>query len=339
MLTRFIPFILALLCIGCTKNEIKLTFKVSEEVDTPCRILYYASDKQKGMIRETVAELRSGEGEIILPERNPSLFYLFTPSQNSPGAIFYAKRGDKITVTGNSDDIYEWSIGGNSISDGISEWRIKNAEILKKHDYTAINKAVKTYIEAHKDSPVSLILLYVYYSRRENESEFFALQSKLDKDIFEDEGLMGALSSADLITGLVDKPVLPEMVVLKDKSGYADTLKLKNGNASILIFKDNNEDNDIPKPDSLGRLADKFDEKMVAEIWMGNDSLTWRRYIDRDTIENVSRLWMPLGVADNNAIALGVRRIPYFIVIDNKGKEIYRGDSASDAITKFESIK
>lgn len=324
---------------SCKKNEVKLTFQLNGGVTMPCRILYYASDKKKGFIRETMADIRGGAAEIVLPERNPSLFYLFEPSKQFPAAIFYAERGDELTVTGTGDNIAEWRISGNKVSEELSEWRIKNTAVLKKNDPTEINAAVKEYVEKHTDSMAALIILYFYYNRRDNETEFFNLQSKFNKKVLDNEEFMNALSTPDIMTGLVDKPRIPAQLVMRGKSGGLDTVRLTSGKGTLLVFKGNVSGVNEITESSLKSLSEKTEGKTIAEIWADTDSLAWRRHVETDTVTTIKRLWMPLGVVDNTALSLGIRRIPYYIVVDPKGNEIYRGDSSSEAVKQFENIK
>lgn len=336
---RWFPLLLLILLSGCVKNEVTLTFELTGGVNMPCRILYYASVKNRGMIRETVVDIRGGKGEIKLPERYPSLVYLFAPSQQTPAAILYIRRGDKIKITGSGDDIAEWKISGNKISEQLSDWRRKNSDLLKKNKTAEINKAVKEYVEKNPDSPASAILLYVYYSRKGNEREFARLIDGLSKKVKEDEELMNALSVGDLMTGLPDRFSIPRELILMGEEGYADTLLTGNGHGTLLLFADNdNFRSGNFRSSDVRMLANENSPKLVAEIFAEADSVAWRRHLRSDSLPDGKRLWMPLGLVDANAIGMGVRRLPYFIVLDGEGRETYRGDNWQDASEKFKEL-
>lgn len=339
-------YVVVLLILGsCTKNEVKLTFELPKETNTACRILYYASAKNVGLYRETVVEISAGSGEIVLPVGYPTIISLFSPSQKLPGALIYAERGNKFKISGQGTAIQEWEIQGNEVTDALTEWRIENKEAILSRDRKpeALNAKVEEYVKAHPDSRAAAIILYFYFSRRGNEKTFYKLQSSLDKKILEDEKFMTALSQSDLSTNLPDTPTIPDMIVLTGESGFADTVYLNKGNKTLLIFRTNSDadvNNDSVKSlikrtatDSDGALKGKA----VAELFIDTDSLNWRRHLRNDTINNLSRLWMPLGLADSISLDMGVRRTPYFIIIGPKGKELYRGDDWDKAIGKFES--
>lgn len=336
-MNRLLPFLLlALLTVGCTKNEIKLSFELGPDVNTPCRVLYYASGKNGGMIRETVAEISGGKGDLALPVRYPTIIYLFSPSQNIPGALIYGERGDKFTVSGSDGDVASWDIKGNKVTEALSEWRLNHSDLLKSANEVQLNKAVAEFVAENADSPAAAIILYYYFHRRGNEKEFNALVAKLSDSIKEDTGLMSALSTADFIGNPSDSYSYPRQIVRHGKDGYADTLNLFDGKKTFMIFRGSKEGEGIIPMDSVKNLIKRDSGKgIIAEFYMESDSMAWQRYLRKDTVKSMSRLWMPLGTLDSAASLMGVRRVPYYIVTDGKGKELYRGDDWQNARKKF----
>lgn len=324
---------------GCGKNEVTLTFQLSQDVNTPCRILYYASSKNVGMIRETVAEIAAGKGEVALPQKYPSIIYLFSPSQKQPEAIIYAKSGDKFVISGKGPNIGEWEITGNDVTEALSEWRIRNSSLIRSADEDKLNKAVSEYVVKNPDSKAAAIILYVYFVRRGHEKEFESLQKKLSRDIYDDEKLMAALSSADLMTNLTENARLPEEIIRVGADGFADTLFIKDGKGKFLIFNDNSHSERTMPADSVAALTKRKTDRKVAEFYMESDSLSWQRHVKADTIPGLTRLWMPQGMADTTAISMGIRRVPYFVVVDAKGQTVYSGDNWKEAEKKFDSLK
>lgn len=348
LLKALFAVVLLAMAVGCTKNEVRLTFELPKDVNEPCRILYYASGSNVGMIRETVAQISAGKGETVLPMSYPSVICLFSPSQKFPAALIYASRGESFRITGTDANIARWEISGNKTTEELSAWRLANADLIRTRDHSPekLNEAVAKFVKANTASPAAAVILYYYFTRGGHEKEFYALQSGLDREVAEDERLMTALSMPDLITFLPDKPWMPERLVLTGDSGYADTVTFDK--ALLLMFRSNNDSgvsNDSVKAllervrKSESKAGGKDRRKAVAELYFDIDSFNWRRHMRRDTIKGLTRLWMPLGVADSVAIEMGVRRTPYYIVVTPKGKEAYRGDDWSAASAKFESLK
>lgn len=333
-----LPILILLLAAlaSCEKNEFTLAFAVPSDVNIGCRIVYYASAKNGGVIRETVAQIAGGKGETTLPQRYPSLVFLFAGSSRMPAAIIYARHGEKFEIKGKDTDMALWEITGNKTTEALSAWRIKNRQLIGGAD-DKLNKAVEAYVKDNPDSPAAAILLYCYFARRGHEKQFYRLQKILGSDVTGDEYLMSALSAADLITGLPDTPAIPRRLILTGDSGYADTVAFAKGKGALLMFRAN--DDSGMSMDTVKALLSKVKRQDAAEIFVDTDSLSWRRHVRKDTVEGLRRLWLPLGLADSVAMNMGVRRIPFYIVLNPKGKELYRGTRWEDAAKKFESLK
>lgn len=323
---------------ACTKNEVKLRFQLPKDVNEPCRILYYASGKNAGMIRETVVQINAGKGEAVLPMRYPSVIYLFSPSQRIPSALVYAERGDLFTVTGKNGNVSEWNVSGNKVTETLSAWRLENQSLIKskERETEKLNKAVADFVKGNSADPAAAIILYYYFVRRNHEKEFFRLQASLAPEVRGDEELLTALSMPDLITSLPDVAGIPREIVLVGDSGYADTVRLNKNGGTFLMFL-SSPDGNIPV-DTLKSLLERRKKGTLAEIYMDIDSMSWRRYLRKDTIKGLKRLWMPMGLADSIALEAGVRRAPYYIVIDSEGKDVYRGDDWKEAAGKFRKL-
>lgn len=341
LLLSILTLLTGLLLGACTKNEVKITFQLPAEINSPCRIVYYASGKNVGMIRETAAEITGGKGELVLPLRYPAVIYLFSSSRKTPSALVYAERGQHLKVTGSNSNVEEWKINGNPTTDLLTEWRLSNSKILRQRDADTgkVNKAVEEFVKANPDSPAAAIILYHYFVRNNHEKEFFSLQKKLGRKILDNQELMSALSMPDLMTNLPDSPSLPRQIVLTGEDGFADTLDLGKGKGMLLMFRNGDSSQNLVSGDSIKALAAKRKDRILAELFVDTDSLGWRRHLRKDTVPDMKRLWLPLGTADTLAIKMGIRKLPYFLVINPKGKETYRGTDWDEAVKKFESLK
>ena len=331
--------LMALLLASCVKNEARLTFELPADVNGACRVVYYASGRNVGMMRETVIEIAAGKGEGVLPLQYPAIIYLFAPSGREPAALIYAERGDKFRITGQGGDPFAWEISGNKTTEALSAWRLENLQLIKGGDRAgdALAKAVGKYVEANPESEAAAIIFYTYFPRRDNEQEFYRLQALLGKDIAGNERLMAAIGAPDLMTGIAEKADIPGRIILTGEAGYADTVMLGHGKGALLIFRATGPDD--MAADTLKALARRKAPHAVAEMLAETDSLNWRRHLKKDTIPGIHRLWLPLGLGDSLALRMAVRRVPFYVVVDPSGKEAYRGSSPEEAIKKFSSLK
>lgn len=339
-LRAFFLGLMALALTGCLKNEMTITFELSSDVDTSCRIVYYASAKKGGTLKESFARISEGKASMKLPQGYPSIMYLFPNSGSTrPSALIYGRRGDKIVVTGKGADISGWEIRGNDVTEQLTEWRLSHKGVIAGGNEEKLNSAVADFVKKNPDSKAAAILLYVYFTRGAHENEFASLWASLGKKVRNDKDLMNALSAADLLTGAVEEPKYNSEIVLTGEEGYADTIRLGKGSSTMLMFVANNKNSEEKlSTDSLKSFIAKRNGKTVAELYADSDSLAWRRHLANDSVSGMKRLWMPLGVVDSLSISMGVRKLPYYIVIDSKGKDAYRGESFKEASAKFQSL-
>lgn len=332
---RFLPLLILTLLLGsCAKKEFSLKFSLPKDANTPCKVLYYEADKGSGSYRETVVEITNGKGEARLAGRFPSLIFFFSTSALRPSAIAYARQGDRLEVTGNGDVITDWTISGNEITDSLTAWRLRNVGPLTSGNSKLLNSAVESYVKDNPSSGASMVLLYVYYDRSADTAGFDRLLASLDRKVTDDFDLTRALSVADLMTLLPSAPKIPRSLILRSDSGFADTLPLA-GRKSLLIFDGTRRSALRINTDSLKSLVERRGNGVVAEIIAEPDSMTWRRYLRNDTIKGLKRYWIPEGLADTMVIDLGIRKMPYYMVIGSDLKTLYRGTDWKEAAKKF----
>ena len=325
--------IVALIMAACTKNEVRLDFDVAGNVSTPFRVLFYESDpKGGGEFRETVGEIRDGKGKFRIKAASPTIIFLYSTSGKRPAGVIYASPGEVIKIKGEGDDISQWKVEGNETSEKLSAWHMENAELLRTGDKSKINGQIDGFIGKNRDSAASAILLYLYFDRRADMGGFLKLEAKINKELLADPDLAHALSLADHISGLQDFYSVPSEIVAVGDSGFADTLRLNEGSRKLLIFRNSSSRAKTIYSDSIERFIERHKKITVAEFYADTDSSAWRRELRRDTIQGLRRFWFPLGLADSLSISMGVKRLPYLMVVDTLLKVHYRGDDWDEAV-------
>ena len=87
--------------------------------------------------------------------------------------------------------------------------------------------------------------------------------------------------------------------------------------------------------DSLKKLRSAYTDSLklaMADICFEPDSLSWRRVVRTDSVENWIRAWAPAAEASEIAMQLRVTRTPYYILIDKKGGQKLRTGSIDDLL-------
>ncbi|MBD5280466.1 MAG: hypothetical protein HDS35_07980 [Bacteroides sp.] len=330
--------IISFLLASCGKKEVALQFSLPKDLSANIRVVHYASDKKGGMMIESVATIMGGKGELRLPNVNPTLIYLYAGG-NLPLAV-YAEKGDKITISGSDKNPDHWSIGGNGINEDLTLWRNAHATTLYSGTPEEVNEAVADYVERNTDNPASAILLLTSYYRQENERQFldlwYSLGEKADRNRW-----MKMVGRADLTESSLRHPGQLKSMALRSLANGVDTIRPSAGGATILFFWSNGMESRKEMIDSLKVLAKEYPDsakRIIADICVDPDSISWRSPLRRDSVKNIARFWVPAGLADRRLMNLQVSRLPFFMVVAPNGIQTYRGSDTGKAMEAFRRL-
>lgn len=335
---RIFFIITALALSSCVKNKFTIDFSLPESVNTNYTVSYYASDPRGGITVETVAPIVKGKGVLKGIARNPSLVYI----RNNAGAgiALYVERGDNVKISGQNPNPASWSVEGNTLNEQWSAWRNQNQAVLEKKDPVEINAAVARYVMENPASPVSTLLLLTSFSRISDEALFRSLWLRLEGD--------ATLRKWTALSGRADQPdqfvatpaKLKSMAVRSFANGV-DTIRTDASKATIIFFWHSGLDSRNEAIDSLKALTREFPDsskRVIADICLEADSLSWKSPLRRDSLTKAVRGWLPAGLADSKVMALEVKRTPFFIVFSPDGNQRYRGDDLGKASAEFRRL-
>ncbi len=344
MLACFMILILT----GCVKNEFKIDFEFPKDHVGNYLLTYYAWDSRGGRWIEYTASIQDGMAAARCITRLPTLVYVSDASSPLNSMIIYAERGDDIKVSGNQSDMSTWSVKGNKLSQRWSEWR-KEA-YPKKTDTKAFEKCIEEYVQKNPSDQLSAILMLTEWDRRVNPDGFVKLWNTIDKDA-RNQQIIEMCGTSDLLgvqfatraDGRLEyvKESAIKSLTLRSRDNGLDTLKFSKAKGSILYFYSENNTARRETADSLKKLVKAFPDsskRVIADIYMDSDSMTWINAIRRDSLKGAVRAWQPHGMAGEDMVKMGVSRLPWYIVKDNKGKETYAGDDLKKAVSAFRKV-
>lgn len=325
---------------GCSKSRFTLIFNLPEDYNSTPRIIYYASDKKGGAIIERVAVVNKGKGELESPFVNPAIIYIYPSSAQSRPLAIYAEKGDEITVTGDSSNPYSWIIGGNEVNEELSAWRNANAAELETADNEKMNSLVSKFVSANPESEISPFLLLTSYSRADNETQFRRLWNSLGPGA-DASSWSGMAARADMIQKDARTPGRLISIALRSLQNGIDTIRPDSTRATMLFFWQNSFGKRKEWFDSIRALSREFPDsssRVIADVCLEPDSLSWRSALRQDSLKKVARLWVPAGQADARLMNLDVPRVPFFIVFSPDGHQKYRGSETAEAFATFRSL-
>jgi len=303
---KMIPAVFAMLSLflilfsGCIKNKFKITVDLEAKLSSAYTLSYYASSAKQGLFIESAISIQNGKGEIELATRYPTIVTL---SSGAESIYFYAERGDDVEITGKTGDILDCTVGGNSINEEWSQWRLKNVNALRSHSAGEINTAVENYVKENNENPLSTLLLIYYYDRRENNTEFLRLWKTLKGEAAKEKWL-SLTSRNDLLTAQpLPQPDFTKRhtLILKSRENGADTIVTGEKTVVLYFWRSGDPDRNI-MIDSLRNLRKHNPDSaqfIIADICINPDSLSWSGEIGRDSLYHIVRAWNPVAEADS----------------------------------------
>lgn len=338
--------LMMLMTTGCVKNEFKIDFEFPKDHIGNYLLTYYAWDSRGGRWIEQTASIQEGVASVGCITRLPTLVYVGDASSPSNYVVVYAERGDKIKISGEGRDMGAWSVKGNKVSERWSEWRKESYP--KKGDSKAFEKSIEEYVKKNSSDPLSVILMLTEWNRRDNPEGFVKVWNMIDKGA-RDPQLIEMCGAPDLLgvefTTNADgnleygKKTGMKRLTVRSRDRGLDTLKFDKG--TILYFYSENNTERREVADSLKKLSRAYPDstkRLIADIFMDSDSITWVNFIRRDSIKGGVRAWQPRGLAEEDMVKMGVARLPWFIVKDKQGKESYSGGELKEAVKTFRKI-
>lgn len=330
---------------SCSKNEFDIKFELTPSADGTYRAIYYASDPKKGWIVENVVNIQQGKAHLTGMVYNPCIVYLCRTSNAAQGLYLYVERGDDFTISGDGSDPTAWHVDGNKLTRQLDEWRAENRDVIVKArsgreaDIAPLCRAVESFVTSHPDDPAAAIILMAYYDRGYDPGRFSALMKSL-RDDAADRKWIDMMARNDMPADEPAIPAIPKSLVFATVATGCDTITpghlptlLYFGKASLQPYRD-----DIAKLRQLSRSSGDSASRIIANVSFEPDSMTRWHSVNVDSLQASVQAWVPLGLSDSQIKQLGVRRIPYLIVIDRKAKAIYSGTDTDRAIETFRSL-
>ena len=330
---------------SCSKNEFDIKFELTPSADGTYRAIYYASDPKKGWIVENVVNIQQGKAHLTGMVYNPCIVYLCRTSNAAQGLYLYVERGDDFTISGDGSDPAAWHVDGNKLTRQLDEWRAENRDVIVKArsgreaDIAPLCRAVDSFVTSHPDNPAAAIILMAYYDRGYDPGRFSALMKSL-RDDAADRKWIDMMARNDMPADEPAIPAIPKSLVFATVATGCDTITpghlptlLYFGKASLQPYRD-----DIAKLRQLSRSSGDSASRIIANVSFEPDSMTRWHSVNVDSLQASVQAWVPLGLSDSQIKQLGVRRIPYLIVIDRKAKAVYSGTDTDRAIETFRSL-
>jgi signal peptidase I len=319
-----LPLMLILAACG-NDDEFTIKGKIKDNPTLNLRFVYYG----QGALQTGITAANEGEFEFHGNSKRPTIVEIFDNDYRLMGRV-YTVNGETIECQLDRNEVNNIKMSGNAVVEEWAKFLNKNAEGLRLRGRIA-NRLVADYIKANPDNVLSSILLMTSYDASEYAVEADSLLN-LIKPSARPNDLVGGYNF--MIQRLVSDKALGKVVPIP-YFVKGDSVRIFNPSRSelSLIALSNS---DSGRPDSilpaLRRLHNAAsDSKLkIIDISVDQDTMAWQRSTRQDSAK-WTQGWVAGSVASPGINTLGIARIPYFIVCDSSGKQVYRGPSIKEA--------
>lgn len=318
-----ILLILTALLSSCSGGEFSVEFQLDAGLRHNYRVTYYSFRKDGGKFVEAAIPVTDGKFLLKGYSKQPTVVFLYNAS-DTPAMAFFVGPGEKLQISGEGVDPQNWSIKGNKIDEAWNEWSKKNKKTLAG-DYKSVNKKVAEYVKNNPKDILSSVLMLTLYDRRNDEEGYAKLWNSI-ADSAKPAYLFQSLGRTDQYIADLDVAQPVDTLLLHT----ADTLLPITGDSYeflLLHFWRSSDENREATVDSLKQLRKVYTDSLkiaIADVSFEPDSMSWRRAVKKDSVDNWNRAWAPGAEASTVAMQLKVTRTPFYLLIDKDGKQRLR---------------
>lgn len=270
------------------------------------------------------------DGKVALHgvSSEPTLVEVYT-MDNQPLFSCVARNGDEISVKMEMDKPSTLKIKGNDASEQYARFVAENDSLLRSNDVAAINALVADEVRRHPDRMSSALLLVTRFNARGYELEADSLINTLKPEA-RANGVTGAYPRlvGEQVSTSARGAVKP-MTIQTGRQNRRDTVVRywpSNQSYSLIVVTGNGKGDSVRRV--LRELTKSLHERRfkALELAAMGDSTSWAIATARDSAKWMQG-WLPGSVASPAVRALAIPSVPFFIVTDSTGRQIYRGHS------------
>lgn len=315
------------LCTSCSNND---QFRVNGTIDGKATMNLRINYLENGALRTIVTAAREGNFEFFASAPQPTIVEI-NDYDNRPLARLYAVNGETFDLKIDRSKPYNLEIQGNELSGRWADFLRNNSEKMSAGRDSA-NAVIARYIALHPDDILSTLLLITNYNSSEDAFAADSLLSLIDakarpSSLTENYTIM----LERLVNEHTTAPIESFRFLNADT---ARTFRPSDNKANLLAFTLEEDDDYKALANLLERHAKKNRKAFIVDLRTDPIRVS---YEGADTCTRIlGRL--PGGIAAPGIEKLGIPRLPFFIVTDNEGNQLYRGTDSGAALNKLDSL-
>ncbi len=332
-LTSIIAAVLAGICLwSCSEpTTFKITGEVSDGATTNLYLKYYGADA----VRSGVTAAREGKFEAEFSSPEPTIVEILDNDYNILARMFL-KNGDEMNVTIDRANPMASKVTGNEISERWSSLINEQGELLASADSKGINRMIEDYISANPADPVGALMFAEFYDSSSDPVHAMEVMEMIDMEA-RPAGVLDPY--ATIVSHFADSAAYGKVKPINYRTASSDSVRVfrvADRQVSLISLSNENSKHSDDIVPELKRIVREFPSKklQVIDFVLYADSGAFKRVTYRDSA-TWTQAWIPGGILGKGLDDLAVTDMPFFIVTDSAGTQIYRGTSLSEASDKI----
>lgn len=319
--------VLLLLLQGCGESgKFKIKGQIEGNPSMNLYIMYYDGNA----VRTGVTVARMGQFEAEGSSRQPTVVEFLDNEYRVIGRIL-ARNGDNVECVISRANPFDVHATGSPLLEEWAAFSNENAAILAKGGEEA-NALIEKYIAEHPDSPVCSLAFATAYDGSIDPARA--------------DSVMQSIGAAGRLPGVLDSYATVSAGAVP-QGGFAriDTLRMSTDKDTlhtfvaadkphrVFVFTTEYAQHADSAKHKLRRIA-KHKDAEVVEVIFTPDTLSWKRTIRRDTA-TWTQAWTPGGMLSPALMPFAIPRVPFVVVVDSAGRQVWRGTSLDSVETRL----
>lgn len=251
-------------------------------------------------------------------------------------ARFLAKNGQDINLKINRANPFLSRADGNDENRLLTQFLNENADSLARSTIVR-NRLIGGFVGSNPSSQASALLLATEFdaSGERGKAEADSLLSLLTPEAL---ALDIAIPFADLSSRKTDEDLHAKIFSVGYRThGLAyDSLDIRRRPLSFITFSDDAHGR-TSVVDALREASSLGHGIAILDLSLDADTIVWIRAIRNDSA-TWTQGWLPGAISNKSASALAVPSLPYFIIADSAGSQLWRGSSPDTALEQLRSL-
>lgn len=334
-LTGLISVLLLAACMAaCGHNEsFRVKGTVTDGSSINLRFVYYTDNA----VRTGLTASTEGKFEFEGSALQPAAVEVYDNEYRLLGR-FVATNGEDIELNIDRKNMYLNQVSGNDLNRQLTEFYNANSDELAKPDSPERNKIIADYAKANSDNPLARLLIVTEFDASTDDVIRFcdSLLRAMPTDVisFDLADSFMALNSR-VASDSSHNPIAA--ITYKKAGNRVATFVPQRSRFSVISISDGAHGRDSVVS-ALRKLAahEKKGQFALIDLCVDADTLTWTRTIRNDSA-TWTQGWAAGSISGQSLGRLGVPALPYFILADSAGRQIWRGGSVSEIVMRTET--